>query len=243
LRIDSLATPRNRLPVPVSGRAATFAVIGLLAAGHALAAMLSGDRFWADAAIGRAIQATPGGRFLEPIADMVALHAVQYTLLAGAALLALRRRDYALAFTVLLVFCAIALNEPAKWLIGRERPEAADMYIREPRAGNGFPSGHTNAALLAYGYIIIVLWRCVPGRAAHTGIALSAAAFFLIAWDRPYDGAHWPSDVVGAVLIGILMLALAEYLPRRVVLPAFRRARHILLGSRRFPAYAEARID
>ena len=24
--------------------------------------------------------------------------------------------------------------------------------------------------------------------------------FFLIAWDRPYDGAHWPSDVVGAVL-------------------------------------------
>jgi membrane-associated phospholipid phosphatase len=205
----------KRLPTPQRG--AVFGLLALAAAGHLLAAMLSGDRFWADEAIGRAIQHTPGGRFLEPAADFVALHAIQYTLLSAAALLALRRRDHALAITVILVFGAIALNEPTKWLVSRERPGPLDMAIREPREGYGFPSGHTNAAILAYGYIIVVLWRYMPGKAGWTGIVLAAAAFGLVAWDRPYDGAHWPSDVVGAILIGVLMLALCEYLPRRLL--------------------------
>ncbi len=166
--------------------------------------LMPGDRALADA-----LQTTPRGRFLEPPADWLALWYVEGSMAFIFAWLALRRRTYGLAAAVVLVTAAAALNPVLKEAIQRDRPAVADLVIREPAAGYGFPSGHSMSAALWYGYALVVAWRLADGRVRLAIMAACLAAMALIGWDRVYDGAHWPSDVAGGWAIGGLLLGAA----------------------------------
>lgn len=126
-----------------------------------------------------------------------------------------RRRDYALAATALLVLGGMALNPAIKELVRRDRPTAADVIVREHAPGFGFPSGHVQSATLAYGSAAIGAARLAP-RMAGLVSAAAIVAVAAIAFDRVYNGAHWPSDVAGGALIGVLFLIAAVRLPRAV---------------------------
>jgi undecaprenyl-diphosphatase len=167
-----------------------------------------------DRAIYDELQHVPGGNFYEPVADVLALGVVEYTLLFGASAYAWSRGDRLLAASVVLVLLARVLNTPFKEIIDRPRPTADDVLIREPAdTPLGFPSGHSSTVVLVYGYVAIVAARYAPRAVAAVVVVAALAVIALIGWDRIYDGVHWPSDVLGGWASGLTLLIIAVAAP------------------------------
>lgn len=160
------------------------------------------------------VQQTPGGGFLEEIADLLAMRGVELTLPLICCALALRSRNYAVAAGILVIFLGLALNSPLKTLIERERPTTSDLLVRESGPGFGYPSGHTMTATLLYGYVMLWGATHLHRPAAATVAVICTACIALVGFDRVWNGAHWPSDVLGGLTIGIVLVALAEWAPR-----------------------------
>lgn len=188
-----------------------------LAFAHLGLALVLRTTFPADEQVGRFMQLTPGGDYISWVADILALRSVQLSVLAVCTGVALRAKHYTLAVTIALVVLALGLNEPLKQFVARERPNESELAIRVHAPGYAFPSGHTSAAVLVYGTLIFVAWSQFRSVAWRRGVIIaSAVAIGLIAWQRPYLGAHWPSDVVGAVFIAGSMLGCCAAAPELV---------------------------
>jgi membrane-associated phospholipid phosphatase len=83
--------------------------------------------------------------------------------------------------------------------IDRRRPP---LVYPEPKAlvsvphSGSFPSGH---ATMAFACATVLAWRV--RRLAVPAYVLAAA----IAWSRVYVGVHWPLDVLGGAVLGVLV--------------------------------------
>ncbi len=168
---------------------------------------LAGDPAPGDALIGRSVQHLPLGWILADVAVFLAYPSVQFVVWCAGAFAALRARNWTLLAAAMLILVALAVNPVLKEIIARPRPGADDLIIRRPAAGYGFPSGHTSAATLLYGYAALSLSSMTPQRIARLCLVLASAAISLIAFERVYDGAHWPSDVAGGFTSGVLLVA------------------------------------
>jgi membrane-associated phospholipid phosphatase len=92
-----------------------------------------------------------------------------------------------------LMLAAPAVEGLLKIVIGRPRPEDASM---------GFPSGHANAAAAFFGAVIYLAGSLSP--AARVPLRIAAALVIaLVAVARVVLRAHWPSDALGGVALGL----------------------------------------
>src|SRR5262249_21248774 len=67
----------------------------------------------------------------------------------------------------------------------------------------GFPSGHTTAAATFAVVLIYILGReRLPAIARYPLQALSILTVLLVGWARIVLHAHWPTDVLGGLLLG-----------------------------------------
>jgi undecaprenyl-diphosphatase len=116
--------------------------------------------------------------------------------IALAGLLAVRRRWWRLAAFATAVAVSEVLIGVLKGLYDRARPPGSLVAT----SGASFPSGHAIAASVTVAAAVIVL---VPaGRRVPWGVA--AALFsILMGLSRAYLGAHWLSDAVAGILLGI----------------------------------------
>ena len=95
-------------------------------------------------------------------------------------------------------------------LIIRPRPTTAQvLHVTEHPPASSYPSGHTIFIVT----ITVVLMMCfgyrfLPRWARPIGWVLVALIIAANGIARVYTGAHWPSDVLGAILVGIAWLAL-----------------------------------
>jgi undecaprenyl-diphosphatase len=95
-----------------------------------------------------------------------------------------------------------ALNILLKELTHRARPVGIIPVLTD--AGfYSFPSGHAMMAALVFGFGALLLARTVDRSAIRMAIiGLGAAITMLVSLSRIYLGAHWPSDVLAALIAG-----------------------------------------
>ena len=105
---------------------------------------------------------------------------------------------------ILNLLNAVILNSLLKFLFKRERP--IDLMIVE-EIGYSFPSGHTMAACIFYGFIIyLVNISKFSKKVKLITNTILTILIILIGISRIYLGVHYASDVIGGYLISISYL-------------------------------------
>lgn len=118
-----------------------------------------------------------------------------------------RRRLYWLAALVSSVSGGALLNRLLKYAFHRARPHF-DNPILTP-TGYSFPSGHTMMASVLYGVVAAYLCTHTPDWRWRVLIIVSASVLIaLVGVSRIYLGAHYLSDVLGAMAEGLAWLSL-----------------------------------
>lgn len=128
------------------------------------------------------------------------------TFAIGAGLWA-RRQKYWLAAVWVTVYGGMLLNWMLKLIFLRARPSFAEPFLT--LTGYSFPSGHTMMATTLYG----VLAAYLVSNSRSTGrrillITLAGILIALVGFSRIYLGAHYLSDVLGAMAEGLAWLSL-----------------------------------
>ena len=126
-------------------------------------------------------------------------------------LLALRRRWADLVMLVATVPGGILLGEGMKLLVHRQRPYVVGPLV--DWSGYSFPSGHTIGATLLYGMLALMVVSYIrPRRWRIATILLACFTVMMVAFSRVVLGAHYLSDVLGAMTLGATWLALCTSL-------------------------------
>lgn len=103
------------------------------------------------------------------------------------------------------------LNEWIKILVHRHRPFVDGPFV--DWSGYSFASGHTMGATLLYGQLLLFLLPLLNGRRLRFVCVLGAASLVvLVGFSRIALGAHFLTDVLAAVIFGMLWLMLCMIL-------------------------------
>jgi membrane-associated phospholipid phosphatase len=104
---------------------------------------------------------------------------------------------------IILFLFSSCMNAVAKQVAGQPRPFQYDPAVKKlwDAGGGGLPSGHTQSAVVLWGYLSSQyrkpwLW----------GVA--GSLIVLIPLSRVYLGVHFPTDLLGGYLLGACLLAL-----------------------------------
>jgi membrane-associated phospholipid phosphatase len=96
----------------------------------------------------------------------------------------------------------ILLNNGLKLFFDRERPSVFEWGTHA--ASSSFPSGHAMSATVVYGTVAYLLARLQKhGWARAVTLLFAVVMIALICFTRLYLGVHYPSDVLGGIIIGL----------------------------------------
>jgi membrane-associated phospholipid phosphatase len=111
---------------------------------------------------------------------------------------------------VIVLGIAQTLFFPQLWLkqlVQPPRPTEDLISITEIGEGFGFPSGHITLAVALYGTVaMIALAQLQPRWRRNAVLGAIGAIIVFSAISRPASGSHWPSDVLGGLLLGGIWL-------------------------------------
>ena len=133
-----------------------------------------------------------------PVITRLCDHGEIWIVLAVVLLLWRKKRRSGLAVSSALVMDLVCCNLILKPLIGRIRPfivNPAVTLLVEPPMDPSFPSGHTAVSFAAAFALLAVkdpLWKPALG------------VTIVMAFSRLYLYVHWPSDVLGGILVGAI---------------------------------------
>jgi len=183
------------------------------------------DGFWLpiDVRITTFIQGLNWGPIVYPM-ELINVTAGYWQVLAGViAIVALFVVERRAGWPMLIGSVSSLLDNIIKLLVSRQRPTVDLVHILTPASGFSYPSGHAvfftwMSFMLAVSLAprIKPVYRPAIWLVATTVIVLTCIA-------RVWAGDHWPSDVIGGVLLGAGWSALVLWLPERwLPSPSFR---------------------
>ena len=119
-----------------------------------------------------------------------------------------------------LIFDLLVVNIALKPLIARVRPYSvlSDIAILIEQPGDhSFPSGHSAGSFAC-------AWAFFKTMKKRWGIPALILAF-LIAISRLYVGVHYPTDVIGGIIIGVIVAELGVFFGKKIWKAIRRRSR------------------
>jgi undecaprenyl-diphosphatase len=129
-----------------------------------------------------------------------------------------------LALQLLIVSLgSLIMNAALKDAFGRPRPDLWEH--RGQYAWSSYPSGHAIVCASVFFTLALMLFR---ERRWRWPLAAAAVLMLVILYSRLYLGVHWPTDLVGGLLVGLIWLAATEY----AFAPFRRRPNHPLTPHR-----------
>lgn len=109
---------------------------------------------------------------------------------------------------LILSVLPIVTGSYLKKIISKARPNELDVKVWVREKSYNFPSTHAAVAVSLYGFLafISVWYQKSPFLAI-----LAITMVILISYSRIYLGAHFPSDVFGGIILGLINLTLLIY--------------------------------
>jgi undecaprenyl-diphosphatase len=122
------------------------------------------------------------------------------------------------------------LNEWLKVLVHRDRPFVDSPFV--DWSGYSFASGHTIGATLLYGQLLLFILPVLKARHWRLLCIFSAVSLVVVVgFSRIALGAHFLTDVIAAIIFGIIWLMLCMVvrrpMQRRVVVAATPAESHV----------------
>lgn len=105
------------------------------------------------------------------------------------------------AHLLIVAVGALSLNPTMKYLLDRDRP--ALFPLRGMYNWASYPSGHAILTVALYFTLALMLWRA---RGWRWPFVVAPAIVALTCYSRLYLAVHWPTDLMGGLLIGLVWL-------------------------------------
>ena len=145
-----------------------------------------------------------------PVISWTCDHGEIWILLAAVLLLWKKYRWTGVSLSFALILDLVCCNMILKPLVGRARPFAVNTAVElltAPPADASFPSGHTAASFAA----VFAL------RASGSPLWKPAAVLAsVIAFSRLYLYVHWPTDVLGGIVVGAVVGTAGAWIAKRL---------------------------
>jgi membrane-associated phospholipid phosphatase len=116
-----------------------------------------------------------------------------------------RRQPRLAVFVVVTMVANSVLNTVVKLAIHRARPVLPDPVAHA--AGMSFPSGHAQAALVAYSVLLLVFLPSLRGPWRRLAILFAVVMVLGIGFSRMALGVHYASDVLAGYVLGAAWVA------------------------------------
>jgi membrane-associated phospholipid phosphatase len=110
---------------------------------------------------------------------------------------------HALLLTIVVIGERLTMDA-LKVLIGRPRP-SIDAHPVATHSSS-FPSGHAANTMAVFLAIALI---AAPARYRRHAVTAAVVMSLLVGVTRPYLGVHWPSDVVGGWVLGLIAVWIA----------------------------------
>jgi membrane-associated phospholipid phosphatase len=115
-----------------------------------------------------------------------------------------KRRRQAL-FLVTSAVVGLVVNNVAKALVGRTRPQFDGAVVHE--FGNSFPSGHAMNSTVVYGSLVVLIWSLAGARRTRIASLVAATTVVAaIATSRVVLEVHYMSDVIAGIVLGTALV-------------------------------------
>jgi membrane-associated phospholipid phosphatase len=161
------------------------------------------------------IQQINWGPLVYPMQWINASAGIWQVLLGVIAVVALFFFERRAGWLMLIGSISSLIDNVIKLIISRQRPPADLVHILSPTTGFSYPSGHAVFfTWVSFMIAVSVAPRIKPVYRAIVWI-LAVAVVVLTCIARVWAGDHWPSDVLGGVLLGIGWSAFVLWLPER----------------------------
>jgi membrane-associated phospholipid phosphatase len=185
--------------------------------------VVANDVLPTDVPVARFIQNFNWGPIVYPMELINASAGIWQVLLGLVAVVALFILERRAGWLMLIGSISSLFDNIIKLVITRQRPPADLVHILSPTTGFSYPSGH--AVFFTWMAFMIAVSLAPRIRPALRPILwiLAVIVIVLTCIARVWAGAHWPSDVLGGVLLGVGWSAFVLWLPERwLPSPSFR---------------------
>ena len=168
---------------------------------------------------------TPGlNKFFQFITDAGDLYGYIIATAIAAVFFFLKFRNWKIILELLSVTILAALSNIAlKRVINRARPDIEHLVVVESLS---YPSGHAMSAMAFYGFLIYLSFRIKMAKWLRTLFCFLCVFLILgIGISRIYLGVHFPSDVLGGYMAGLIWIAFCVILFNIIDLLRKRKSR------------------
>ena len=168
-----------------------------------------------DVPIATFIQNINWGPVVYPMQLINASAGIWQVLLGAIAVVGLFFLERRAGWLMLIGSISSLFDNVIKLVISRQRPPADLVHVLSPTTGFSYPSGHAVFfTWMSFMTAVSLAPKISPALRPALWI-VAALVIVLTCIARVWAGAHWPSDVIGGVLLGIGWSAFVLWLPER----------------------------